>query len=280
MKSSILLLFTLFLSIAYGQGNSVLWELSGNDLKGKSYLYGTIHAPINDFLPLDTAIVNRLNAVQTVTGELDFREVEKSLLVMATSISLPQGVTLKDCFTDTKRYYFVKQQSDSILGIETPDFKPFYILGLLQELSLKGNPNDTIMDDYFQKKALVQNKEVIALESIKEQLAAVDSIPLQEQAAVLYDYLTEEENVDILALYKQQNLALINEYMQEDSKFKQTNKFLFYERNKRMTNRIIALSKRRETFHTFGAAHLIEKEVIFELLSNKVYIVTPVRITF
>ena len=61
----------------FGQGKSILWEISGNGLTDTSYLFGTIHIRDKRVFNLGDSTYFAINHSSALFGELDLQDKEE-----------------------------------------------------------------------------------------------------------------------------------------------------------------------------------------------------------
>ncbi|MDR2151980.1 MAG: TraB/GumN family protein [Helicobacteraceae bacterium] len=129
---------------------------------------------------------------------------------------------------------------------------------------------------------------IIGLETSEEQFNAMASISLKAQVKTLEDYInmSATKRAEIINdLYKTYMLgdadALFEWYMTYDAKtqssaeYEEFNKALIFDRNKRMTERLLThIDSKKPIFVAIGALHLGGDKGVLELLRKKGYKIT------
>jgi uncharacterized protein YbaP (TraB family) len=137
----------------------------------------------------------------------------------------------------------------------------------------------------FAQLAGQQGKPVLGLETLEEQMAAVDKIPLEEQLKGLVEMArrpdeAQKEIVALLGAYKAQDLPLLMKLV-KDSKFNgETETFdqeLLDKRNRNWVPIIEKAAREKATFFAFGAGHLGGPNGVLSLLRQKGYTITPMQ---
>lgn len=289
IKKTALFLSLILTGVGFSQENSLLWKITGKGLPFPSYLYGTIH--INDVRvkSFDTTFYATINECNVLSGEILLEKgVQGNLLSQANVMMLPDSITLESLYESKDEYRKVNKAIDSIVGpmsFVVKKMKPFYIAGMIEVLgyeneSSTGQPVDAFLQEYAKKQGL----KTVGIESVESQLNAIDSIPLEEQAVLLYETIssrTENDEMEqFLQAYLEQDLEEISTIMFAENVKGGVEKFLFEKRNKEMAKKIIELIKSEPTFNTFGAGHLIGEKGIIALLKKEGYTVQPVPFLF
>jgi uncharacterized protein len=130
-----------------------------------------------------------------------------------------------------------------------------------------------------------QGKEVIGLETVSEQLSAIDQLPAEVQTSMLTQMVGNMDEArqnyrNMVQLYLQQDLAGLDKLTREDYN---TEEYQVYEqaflvgRNKRWIPVMEREAHIQPTFFAVGAGHLTGKDGLLELLRSKGYTVLPVQ---
>jgi uncharacterized protein YbaP (TraB family) len=149
----------------------------------------------------------------------------------------------------------------------------------LSDSSIAGNKE--VLDMYFYKQAKKRKKKIIGIETVDEQLAALNTLNYQEQADLLVNEIhsmeaDETAGVDMVSFYLEQNLDSLASNEVEAQMPEKFYKALVTDRNERMANRISILINEQSTFVAVGALHLPNSTGVIELLRKKGFNVEPV----
>lgn len=260
---------------------SLLWKVSGNGIK-TSYLFGTMHATCD--AALSTKVTEGLDNTQQLYLELDMDDPSMQLEMMK-GLNMSGGKKMSDLATP-EDYALVDAFLKKNLGMSLKTmntFKPFFVSSLMIT-KLLDCPMQSIEQELM-KAATANNKEVLGLESIKEQMDVFDAIPYQEQMDALVETAKSDMADDkkefkkLYELYQQQDLNGMLE-MTKESKNEMTSKFeaeLLTNRNANWIPRIIEIAAAKPTFFGVGAAHLGGEKGVIALLRKKGYKVEAVN---
>jgi uncharacterized protein len=274
------LAFAMNVTNADAQYNSLLWKISGNGLSKPSYLYGTIHIRDKRAFELGNSVMPAFNSCSVFAGEIVLDNSSQSGLM---GMILMGGDTTLQMLLSKQDYKFVKEYADKKLGMMSSivdRVKPLFTSSMITELDMKQDKAVTL-DEYFQKLAAEKGMNVKGIETVEEQIAAIDKIPLSQQAKLLVSGIKEEKNdsrliESMIRLYAAQNLdslaGLVNEYDSTES----FNTALILERNNVMAQRIASMISPEAVFIGIGAAHLPGRNGVIELLRLKGFEVSPV----
>jgi len=150
-------------------------------------------------------------------------------------------------------------------------------------VEMSNNGDKPVLDNLLSNIADSLGLQLKGLETIDEQLGAIDQIPLEKQAESLKYYVDHYEERDegagkMFQAYADQNVQQILEIVNEDNEeFKLIEKPLIIERNKNMHQRLLKYLERGDSvFCAVGLLHLIgETGLILELREDG-YKVSPI----
>lgn len=282
------LLFCLLLALPALGNAQLLWEISGNHLKQKSYLFGSHHLVPISFLDSIKGIYPAFNSCENVVGEiiLDDPAVIKKLQQVAV---ITTGKTTKDWLTDAQ-YAVADSILKSTIGMglqELRFFKPamienIYVLALYDRYFQRDE--DFQIDSYFQKIGKKEGKRLFSLETVEEQIQLLlENKSLEEQAQSLYETLTSSAKLltQIEALngkYLAQDLDGLLELNNNDTTQTEEERFaLIDKRNIRWAEILPKQLALGNNFIIVGAMHLPGENGLIHLLQKQGYKVKPVK---
>ncbi len=276
--------------------NSLLWEISGKNLKKPSYLYGTIHLiPKNDFF-LSDATKKVFDASQKVTFEINMKEMNNPMAMISifTKAMMPNGKTLKD-FLNAEDYGLVQRKFDSIgMPLKMLErIKPMFLSVMLgtdgEKITAEGgaiseSSKSTSYEMEFLQMGEKQKKEFGGLETVEFQMGIFDSIPYKVQAEMLVKTIKNGSagNDDLgkmVEMYKKQDIEAMSKMLQSDDQ----NELAGYENmliNSRNSSWIPLMAKamsEKITFFAVGAGHLGGEKGVVNLLKKEGYTVKPLK---
>lgn len=279
---------------------SVLWEVSGKDIK-TSYIFGTMHLmPKDDFL-IDTPTKKSFDAAEQVVFEIDMKEMENPMVLMGVmgKMIMPGDTTIKDLITD-EDYKLLKSKFDaSGLPLEMmQNMKPMFLSMLTDGDALKGglsgapgaDDGKTKTMSYeleFSKLAKTEKKSTAGLETMDFQLGLFDSIPLKAQADMLVEGLKnksdgKDEMKDMVKIYLDKDIEKMSGLISADKSSKNgmaSFEAMFLDnRNRNWISKIEKLMHDKSSFIAVGAAHLGGAKGVLNLLKLKGYTIKPLQI--
>lgn len=292
MKISTFIFFLLVVIQGFGQSvrpfpmeeKALLWEISGNDAKKGSYLFGTMHMIEKEFFLFPESLEKIVSKSKSLTTEIgDFSDQSGLMKLMM----LEEG-TFFDFFNET--------QTDSILiwaenelGMNEKLFrlsfskmKPFVVSQMGMQKLLSGKTESYEMT--FHKIAKENKLEIIGLETVEEQMSIFDNLTREQQAAMVMETIREsDESMDFFRemerVYALQDLdSLYTMITSEEGVISDEEDAFLDQRNERWIPKIEELIATKRTFIAVGAGHLGGPNGVIRLLEQKGYTLTPVEL--
>jgi uncharacterized protein len=269
---------------------SLLWKIEAPGASKPSYLFGTMHIIDADqyFLPKGT--LTAIDACKKMVFEIDSKEMEdvSSLMGMMNKLMMKDNKTIKDLVSDDD--YQLVEQHFKKLGI------PLFFFERMQPLLLSmfadESMSPTMMQDGTMKSyemefsELAKEKKMLTggLESMELQVSIIDSIPYQDQAALLIDAIKssgKEEDSSMQKMsqsYTTQDVDALAAYIDSETQGNQDfSQKLLVNRNKQWIKPIIDMSVAMPTFFAVGAGHLGGPQGVIRLLQARGIKVTAVK---
>ncbi len=265
---------------------SLLWQIEGKGLKQPAYLYGTMHSKDLRVHDLSDSVYVAIERCPAMALEI-VTQAKDQLGVM--SHFFMRDSTLKDLYKPDE-YATVAAAIQERMGMmallfKTDKIKPLFLATMLTEFApAKGQQQAAVpLDSFLQQWGEENQKKLIGIESIEEQLSALDRISLHDQAAMLLDFLRDRQQSDslenvMMRYYLAQNLdSLWLLYTsQKNSNYDDFDYALVQTRNQRMAHRIDSLLQIQATFVAIGVLHLPSPNGVIAQLRQRGYAVKPV----
>ena len=253
MKFLIFFLFTAFISLAYSQfvdvNKQLLWEISGNGLKEKSYLFGTLHSNDKRIFDLSDSVYYALDKANLIILEADIFELFKDI---DSREDLPN--TLYD--KDGKAYTASEIASRTTYGDEN---------GMPQFI-------DALLEEYCHN----ANKKFFALEDVKDQLNLGAKLNFTKRIFI-NDAFNDFSNQKLIELYLKGDITAIERFIRANlSADKEQFAALITDRNNKMAHKLDSILKKKESFFcAIGAGHLAGSEGVINLLRTRGFRLRP-----
>ena len=278
----LILLFIFFSSLAFGQEQSLLYQIKSADKK-VSYLFGTIHIIPDSlfFFP------SKLQKIITKSDEIVLEIADVSDKTKAQElVKLESG----SCFD-----IFSKEQKDSVLNwgatlmnIKPEQFeaafqktKPFVLMQLSMNKLLMGDVRMYEMElDLMAKKNKIP---LSGLETMEFQLSIFDQMKPADMSRMIMEQVRNpqkslESYLEMAVLYSKQDLNGLFKIINESDELGDSHDELLSNRNHTWIPKMIELMKTKSCFFAVGAGHLGGEDGVIQLLKNKGFEVTPVKL--
>lgn len=282
---TILVLTNLFSSSAQGQEKSLLWEISGNGLKQKSYLFGTIHIiKKNDFF-LSDIMKEKLKSSSLLVTEIAMKVPLAKQIELAKKMFLPEDKTIES-YLSKEDFVLLKTYILDTLKIKKGKFKkymrlkPFFLSSVISAQQI-GDVKS--YEKEFEKLAQKYNLNNIGLETIDYQLSVVETMSIEDQAkSLLSDIKTSGNNSanmdNLTKAYKEQDIEKLYTIISSESdEMKGFMENFLFTRNKNWIPLIENIVKVQSAFIAVGAGHLGGENGLINLLKKDGYILTPIK---
>jgi uncharacterized protein YbaP (TraB family) len=264
------------------QDKSFLWRIQSD--KGNIYILGSVHFLKKENYPLSKAIEQAFDSTQKVVLEIDLKSEDTGTVQRVT---LEKGVnrdrTLQQSISPET--YGLAEKRAQELGVDIRALSPLkpWVVALtmtaLQLQKLGFDPNYGV-DRYLAERATKSGKPVLGLETAAFQIGLIDQLPEKNQESMLRQSLKEMDLLDraldqIVRAWSAGDVpaleALLLSGMREYPGVHQT---LIVDRNRRWLPQIEKMIEQGEsTLIAVGAAHLIGKDGVIELLKARGYTV-------
>jgi uncharacterized protein YbaP (TraB family) len=273
----------LTISTAFSQQDkSLLYEISGNELTKSSYIFGTFHIMCAEDYMISEIMKQKFTTTEQIVLELDMDDPQM-MVQMQQQIFMKDGKSLKDLLPkedyDEVGNYFIDSLKMPFQVLDK--VKPFALISMLYPKIL-GCPIQSFEMD-FVKLGKDENKEILGLETVADQMRVFDAIPYQKQAddlvKVIQDIDNSKAEFDKLVItYKTEDIDAIAKMIAEDNNgYAPYTDVLLNDRNENWIAKMTDLIKEKSTFFAVGAGHLGGKKGVINLLREAGYAVTAVK---
>lgn len=289
----LLLTCTILASANEGINNPFLWEAK----KGEQtfHLFGTMHLGDPKLQTLPKALKDIIDKSDEVRTEIPMDaslQMKSVALMMRSDDKSLQEIIPKPLYQRTEKY--IKQINPQLNLVPFDNMKVWALSTVISMLENQLKyPMLQAIDSEIYSYAQSKNKGVGGIETVTEQISAMDKFSLDEQIIGLtstLDYL--EENGDFMEEMKslyirgdekmmmsfiEGTMFNIEKYKKFEEKFMQV---LLYDRNRLMAQRIELLLKEEPTkryVFAFGVMHFLDKKSIVEHFEQKGYKINRVK---
>lgn len=255
---------------------SLLWEISGNNLDKKSYIYGSMHVSDKVSYHLSDAFYQHLLSADMVANESDPATWHD--LMHLYDFGNP------NYFSNGfyKKFYQMPVDKSQLPGVF--QINNFMMNNLLFRTNDFRNEyqEETYLDMFIYQTGRKFNKKNVGLEDAFESMKLIASVDYQnikpdlEKQQKLTKLLNGKSFDEVMKdFYREKNLDMLDSLMVLSSP-PAIMEAMLYKRNYIMVKSIDSLVKKGSLFAAVGAAHIPGKKGIVELLREKGYTVNPI----
>ena len=256
---------------------SLLWEISGNGLQKKSYVYGSMHVSDKVSYHLSDNFFKHLQEADIVANESEPR----------TWTSLFDLFSFYSQYMSQGKFY----SKFYIQPIEKNDLYPLFRSSNYNLISLLTRTNEaqkdyqeeTYLDMFIYRTGRKFNKKTVGLEDVKQSTlnimmaqAKMDESEVDKNRQAILKILKNKSYDQALNdFYREKDLDMLDSLTMLSSP-KSFIKAMLFDRNIEMVKNMDSIMKTGSLFSAIGAAHLPSPNGVIELLRAKGYKVTPV----
>ncbi len=273
--------FTFVTGKAQTSKSSLLWEIQGNGLEKPSFIFGSFHIMCKPDFEISTTLRNKLSETNQFYGELKMDD--PNMQQQMASKMILQGNSLSALIGDAA-FPTLNEQFQKITGMPLQlfnNYKPFMALSLLVISSIPCT--DKIQPETeFVNIAKQKNMPIYGLETIDDEISAIDREPLDSQIQSLQKVILNYDSVkngmlEMTAVYKLRDIDSLYSYMKKKGNVGDFEVNLLINRNKNWLPVIQKAMKEMASFFVVGAGHLGGQDGIIHLLKKQGYQVTPIK---
>ena len=251
-----------------------------------AYLFGTMHMVCDADARIPHEVTSAFADANQLVVEIDLTDSEQQRYLQQNVSRQPADYLAK---------YLTRDQQITLQGIVENDLgypyqqiknlRPIFINALFLQHFLNCTSQPLLLDETLTQQAQASSKEIVGLETVAEQFALFDSIPLQEQVEALYEMAANpQQNQDELkalqAVYLDDNGEKLYEVMRGQADFDNFEQAFLSQRNKNWIAELPDLIATKPTFIAVGAGHLGGTNGLLNLLRQHGYKITPIPINF
>ncbi|MEF9977229.1 MAG: TraB/GumN family protein [Thermomonas sp.] len=269
---------------AKGVARPLLWKVS--DADNDVYLLGSFHLLKAEDYPMPVEIDRAFEDAESLLFEIDPREMTspETAATMQKYMAYEDGQSLSKVLTKAtleRLDTLVAAGGGSVQALEQTE--PWMVslglvLGVSQAMGLKP---DLGLDRHLMERAAKAGKPAAGLETVDDQMKAMDSVPYPEQAYSLDEFLLDPKNeisklADMHQWWRAGDVERLDKDMRAEmaAKTPQSYKLLDVDRNNAWLPQIekrLTGSKSDDTLVVVGALHLLGADGLVEKLKAKGY---------
>jgi len=278
-----------FTTLTYAQKyQSLLWEISGNGLSKKSYIYGTMHVSGRIAYYLGEQFYEALKNVDAMALESNpiiwLKEINES---KNADHFLGEYAVAAQIYGDFYKKAFsliLPENAELGAALSADNFLMNWLL-YRENKRMSDFEEDTFLDMFIYQAGRKSNKPVYSLEDFSETniLVIYANLPDKEEVepSDWFVKLTKEKSYwDLMQdAYRNQNLDFLDS-LQSEVSGENHMKYMLHERNIIMAKNIDSIIKTGQSlFSGVGAGHLPGEKGMIELLRGLGYTLTPIKPT-
>ncbi|MBZ7923516.1 TraB/GumN family protein [Ensifer adhaerens] len=278
---------------AVPNGKGIFWKIEKDGI-APSWLLGTMHVTDPRVLALPTEAPAAFEAASTVIVEsdeiIDEKKSAAAILMRPDLTMFPDNKTIADFLKPGDRERLeAGLKARGIPLTLVARMKPWMIASFVAlpacEITRKAT-GASFLDKKIAEDAVSQGKALKGLESLIEQLAAMDSLPTELHLRALIETLALGKTIDdvfatMTDLYLAGDTGMIMPMMRavdttssDDFGYADFEQRIIVDRNRTMATRAEPILKNGAAFMAVGALHLPGKEGLVELLRAQGFTVT------
>ena len=263
-----------------GLDAQLLWKVTKDNDEKPSYLFGTIHIVPEKQFVVWPVVDSAFHASSTLVMEMDLEMSASEMLQAAKQMSLPESKTL-EAYIPKEKFERIRTYCIDSLAWKKRKFnrycrmKPFFFSSLVLSAQLgkvKG------YEQYFSSQAKRKKIPVLGLETLQQQMEALDAISIEEQAVALDESIVSgrAEYDNMLKVYLNRDLETLGKQMAEnDEMMDGFSAELLTKRNKNWVPLLQKWMSENSIFVAVGAGHLPGEDGLINLLKREGYRVEP-----
>lgn len=293
MKKKLLALVIVALSVLSADAQ-LLWRISGGNCYRSSYMFGTIHLETSQYIDSVPGLREAIGSVDAIYGEVVQDELaSKNAVSKVLKDSFAPADSTIDKLLSEEEYKLVdgvvRQYMMGLIGLDKlSKLKPMAIMMQLEVMQMsKYFPDFNMLgkgiDMGVQASGSEQGKYVGGFETIDEQMSILYGASLKEQARDLVEMCSHDKefgeyNQRLCDLYHLQDFKALERHVLDPVHGMNSESLerLCYSRNRRWMDKIVSTLPVQSVLIVVGAAHLMGKEGLIELLRSRGYVVEPV----
>lgn len=282
LLSALVGLLSMHSATAQKVANSLLWKISRPGQAQPSYLFGTMHLICEQDYIWTPAMKEHFAESRSLCLELNLDEPG---LLSGAGLQMidMSGRTLRDYFKNDADYAILTRYIEDSLHqnmILVERMKPVALYLMYTSGAIQAPCTTTVSYELkLADQAREQGKTLNGLETLEEQMEALETIPtdtiIAEMLQIAQGKSTDNSDLaKMTSAYRNQDLAQLNQMMQQAAAEGLDSKTLIDNRNKRWISRMGKMMAEQETFFAVGAGHIYG---LVQLLRQNGYKVEAVK---
>ncbi|MHB8624216.1 MAG: TraB/GumN family protein [Sulfuricaulis sp.] len=259
----------------------LLWKIEAAGIQ-PSYIFGTIHSDDARVAALPAAVTHALDTSSHFVMEALIDADD--LALMAQDMFFNDGQTLEQIAGN--KLYTESVQALSARGLPTVGIENEKPWAVMMTLSMPLPKTGEYLDLILEDRATREHETVSGLETMPEQIAVFNELPMPDQVALLQETVRTQPDFSkdfeaLIQTYLSHDLTALAEISAshgqgDDQMYRIVTDRLLTQRNIRMVARLAPTLREGRAFIAVGAAHLPGENGLLNLIEKAGYRVTPV----
>ena len=263
------------------QEKSFLWKVNSD--QNSLYILGSIHLLKKEAYPLKKNIEDAFEQTKKLVLEIDLRSAnaEKIQQLMRQKSTSADGTLLHQSVSNETYETVAKRAKELDIDIRMlSPFKPWVVAMTITAMKLQklGFDPKLGIDRHFAERARQAGKPTDGLETVEFQLDLFDRFSANEQELLLRQSMIEMDHVErnvreIVQAWKSGDVGAVEKHLLVGMRdYPEIHRKVIDDRNQRWLPQIETLLSRGENaLIVVGAAHLVGKNGVIELLKDRGY---------
>jgi uncharacterized protein YbaP (TraB family) len=278
----------LTLTAGIASADPAAWRLTGPN-GGEVTLLGSMHILRSSDHPLPASVDTLIDRAELIVMELDLDDVDAAVQqrVILEKAMFPRGTVLNDVVD--AEVYGMLTKSTTELGMDLKlleSFEPWFLAITLLDQGMRklGFEGERGLEQYVLARAQRSAKEIVGLETLEFQIGIFDSLPPEQQQAMLEQTLAELDEAEtalsaMVAAWRNGELEKLSADLLDDfDEFPGLYETLVTKRNNAWLPAIERmLTDGRRHLVVVGALHLVGSDSVIELLDERGHDVQRLR---
>lgn len=279
-KAWLVLLVAYTSALAAEKGHPLsMWQING--ASNSIYLLGSIHMLREKDYPLPSAIYDAYGEAETLIMEIDMDDIDPfAEQALATELGLIKDDRVLRDLMGPRLYAEAESMANELqIPLQLLEkSEPWYAainVEVIMLMRIGFNPMHGI-EFHLSEMARRDNKEIIGLETTRQQLEFLDNLSPRSQRDLLMQTLADSKKISeimdqmVEAWYFGDIDFLERSMLAEMQDFDELHEVIVVKRNRNWTNKIQELLKEKDDYLIIvGALHLIGEEGVPHLLSQR-----------
>lgn len=265
---------------------SLIWRISGDDLPGPSFLFGTVHIVDSSNFSIHSTIIEQLKRSELLVFETDITDPQYPQMALQQAM-MKQG-SLDSIMSDEQLDSLIKffREEFSFPIERVGNMKPFYIASLMGAFNAKGSSKS--YEEILMEIARKEDKKICGISTLEMESKLIDKIELKDQVDYMFEEFESYKNGEsemmkneMMKAYEKADIEMIHTLVSESLKdFPVVYEQLFSSRNESWLPAMVDLMQDQSCFFAVGVGHLPGETGLIRLLRTKGYKVVPVNMDF